>query len=202
MKTKPCKWDNETFPSIAAAAEALGVNYNTMLMRVRKGYTSERDLATPHNSIPCYWNGEWHESISAAARRNYISEQGMARRLRRGYRSDKDMPQKERVTMFTRSAIGAKCACDAPETVCKEDDSKRYLVPAGSYGDSWQPAGYYLAVWWELHCERCGNRRQDFFVYKWHHDGSGSLVDGSFPRTDRKRRYPDIYKAILQMMPK
>lgn len=104
------------------------------------------------------------------------------------------------MTPFTRSAISAKCACDAPETVCKEDGGKRYLVPKGDYGDLWQPAQYYLAVWWSLLCEQCGNRRQDFFVYKWHKDGSGSLVDGSFLRPDRKRRYPDIYKAILQLM--
>ncbi len=104
------------------------------------------------------------------------------------------------MTPFTRSAIGTKCNCDAPETVCKEDDSKRYLVPAGYYGDHYQPAGYYLAVWWHLLCKQCGNRREDFFVYKWHKDGSGSLVDGSFRDPTRKRRYPDIYKTILQMM--
>lgn len=104
------------------------------------------------------------------------------------------------MTPFTRSAIGAKCACDAPETVCKQHGSKRYLVPGGKYGDLWQPAGYYRADWWSLRCEQCGNQREDFFVWKWHKDGSGSPIDGVFPPPRRLRCYPDFYKAILQMM--
>lgn len=102
--------------------------------------------------------------------------------------------------MFQRSEIGTKCNCDVGETVCKEHGSKRFLVPAGYYGDMYQSSGYYLAVWWTLECEKCGNVRDDFFVYKWHKDGSGSLVDGSFLIEGRKRRYPDIYRAILNEM--
>ena len=103
--------------------------------------------------------------------------------------------------MFHRSAITPKCACNAPETVCREDASKRFRLPAGNYGGRYQAAGYYLAVWWHLHCEECGNERQDFFVYKWHHGGSGSLVDGAFARERDARRYPDVYAAVLGMLP-
>lgn len=102
--------------------------------------------------------------------------------------------------MFKQSEIGAKCTCGVPETVCRELGARRFLVPTGYYGGLYQRSAYYLACWWTLECDQCKNRRQDFFVYKWHRDGSGSLVDGSFIREDRPRRYPDIYKAILNMM--
>lgn len=103
--------------------------------------------------------------------------------------------------MFKRSEIGTKCNCNAAETVCKEHGSKRFLVPNGYYGEMYQSAGYYLAVWWTLECNQCRNRREDFFVYKWHKDGSGSLVDGVTFDKQKKRRYPDIYRAILNMLP-
>lgn len=103
--------------------------------------------------------------------------------------------------MFKRSLIGTKCSCDVPETVCKEHEWKRFLVPAGYYGDFYQSSGYYIAAWWTLECDQCHNRREDFFVYKWHRDGSGSPVDGSFVDKKKKRRYPDIYRAILNKLP-
>lgn len=102
--------------------------------------------------------------------------------------------------MFKQSEIGKKCSCNDGEVVCKEHDSKRYLVPAGYYGERYQSAEYYLAVWWSLRCEQCGNERNDFFVWKWHKDGSGSPVDGFRLDNKYQRRYPDIYKAIRQMM--
>lgn len=103
--------------------------------------------------------------------------------------------------MFKQSEIGAKCSCGVPETVCKEHAWKRYRVPTGYYGGLYQGSAYYTACWWTLECEKCKNRREDFFVWKWHKDGSGSFVDGAMPREDRPRRYPDIYKAIRNMMP-
>lgn len=103
--------------------------------------------------------------------------------------------------MFKQSEIGAKCDCNVPETVCKEHAWKRYLVPAGTYGDHWQPAEYYSAVWWTLHCEKCGNRREDIMVYKWHSNGDYTLIDGPMPREGQRRRYPDIKQAIVGMMP-
>jgi hypothetical protein len=103
--------------------------------------------------------------------------------------------------MFTQSEIGAKCGCDAPETVCKEHAWKRYRVPAGVYGELYQSAGYYSAVWWSLRCETCGNRREDIMVYKWHSNGDYTLIDGPMPRHDQPRRYPDIKRAIVGMMP-
>lgn len=102
--------------------------------------------------------------------------------------------------MFHRHEITAKCACNAPETVTHEDASKRFLLPSGYYGGWYQSAGYYLAVWWHLRCEQCDNERQDFFVYKWHRDGSGSLVGGAFARERDTRRYSDVYAAVLGML--
>lgn len=103
--------------------------------------------------------------------------------------------------MFTQAEIGAKCACEMPELICKEHAWKRYRVPAGTYGDHWQPAGYYSAVWWTLLCETCGNQRQDIHVYKWHSNGDLTFVDGVMPREGQPRRYPDIKRAIVGMMP-
>lgn len=103
--------------------------------------------------------------------------------------------------MFKKSEIGPKCACDAPETVGKEHGHRRYLVPKGYYGGFYQSAGYYVAAWWDLHCETCGNRREDFFVYQWHSDGDWTFIDGPMHPADRPRKYPDIKQAILQQMP-
>lgn len=102
--------------------------------------------------------------------------------------------------MFTQAEIGAKCACDVPETVCKEHAWKRFLVPKGYYGDLWQPAEYYIAVWWTLECQQCHNRREDIYVYKWSSSGDYHLIDGSFS-DDKKPRYPDIKRVIVGMMP-
>ncbi len=103
--------------------------------------------------------------------------------------------------MFTQAEIGAKCSCDVPETVCKEHAWKRYLVPKGTYGDYWQPAEYYSAVWWTLRCEKCGNQSEDVMVYKWHSNGDLTFVDGVFRSEVKKPRYPDIKRAIVGMMP-
>lgn len=104
--------------------------------------------------------------------------------------------------MFKPSEIGAKCTCDAPETVCKEHGSKRFRVPAGYYGGMYQPNGYYIAVWWTLECEQCHNVRDDFHVYKWHSNGDWTFVDGVIQVEGRPRKYPDIYRAILNDMQK
>lgn len=104
--------------------------------------------------------------------------------------------------MFKQSEIGAKCSCDVPETVCKEHAHKRYRLPKGHYADGYYlTGGYYLACWWTLECERCKNRREDFFVYKWSRC-NWYLVDGPMLREDQPRRYAEIYQRIQQLMPK
>lgn len=103
--------------------------------------------------------------------------------------------------MFKKSEIGPKCQCDGPETVGKELGYHRYLVPKGCYGGLYQSSGYYMAVWWELHCEKCNNRRYDFIVYKWHSNNDWTFVDGPMHPEGKPRKYPDIRQAILQMMP-
>lgn len=102
--------------------------------------------------------------------------------------------------MFKQSEIGAKCGCGTPETVSKEHGERRYRVPTGYYGGMYQRASYYAAEWITLRCETCGNSRDDAFIWKWHSNGDRTFVDGI--RSEHKpRRYPDIYRAILKMMP-
>lgn len=108
--------------------------------------------------------------------------------------------EKDKPNPFRRSAVGAKCACDVPETVCREHAWKRFLVPAGNYGDRYQPAGYFMVELMTLECEGCKNRREDFHVWKWHKGGDMTPIDPPFFDDKRKRRYPDIKAAILKMM--
>lgn len=111
----------------------------------------------------------------------------------------KDIPKSD---MFKQSKIGTKCSCDAPETVCKEHAWKRYRLPKGHFEDGYYfDGGYYIVGWWSLHCEVCGNKREDFIVYKWGSNGDWTFIDGPMPRADRPRRYPEVYKWIRQLMP-
>lgn len=102
--------------------------------------------------------------------------------------------------MFTQAEIGVKCACDVPETVCSEHGWKRYRLPAGTYGDFWQPAGYFSAVWMTLECEQCRNRREDITVYKWHSNGDLTFLDGPMHPVGKPRRYADVKRAVVALM--
>ena len=83
---KPCMWNGVKYPSIATAAEAEGVNYQTMVKRIRIGHSSDNDINSRlGHSIPIIYNGIKYPSISAAARVCDISVEGMCIRLgRRG----------------------------------------------------------------------------------------------------------------------
>ncbi len=103
--------------------------------------------------------------------------------------------------MFKRSEIGARCNCGEGETVCKEYRSKRYRLPKGHFEDGYYfEGGYYTAFWWSLECEACGNKREDFIVYKWSSKGDFYPIDSPFHDKSRPRRYPEVYKAILERM--
>lgn len=102
--------------------------------------------------------------------------------------------------MYKQSEIGAKCGCGVPE-VLGESGWKRYLVPEGYYGGLYQPSEYYVAEWCTFRCEKCDHRREDFIVWKWHGDGSGSPISGLGNEERRRQRYKDIYEAIRQKMP-
>lgn len=101
---------------------------------------------------------------------------------------------------FHRSSIGAKCGCGVPQTVVKEHAFRRYLLPAGTYGDYWQPAAYYMAEWWTLECDQCKQRRDDVMIWKWHKGGDMTPIDPPFFDETKKRRYPDIKAAVLAVM--
>lgn len=103
--------------------------------------------------------------------------------------------------MFKRSEIGAACSCGQGETVCKEHGFKRYLVPKGHYADGYyRDGGYYSACWMSLECEKCGNKREDFIVYKWGSTGDLFPIDSPFHDEKRPRRYPEIYKVVREKM--
>lgn len=102
--------------------------------------------------------------------------------------------------MFKRSEIGVKCSCGVPETVCRESGFKRYLVPAGYYGGLYQDNGYYTAEWQTLECQQCKRQREDFHVWKWHSNGDMTFVDAVLHDDSKLRKYPDIKRAILNMM--
>lgn len=105
--------------------------------------------------------------------------------------------------MFKVSEIGAKCNCNQGETVCKEHAHKRYNLSKGHYSDGYyREGGYYVAVWMTLHCELCGNRREDFIVYKWAGSQGWYPIESPFHDEKRPRRYPEIYKTILEVMVK
>ncbi len=103
--------------------------------------------------------------------------------------------------MFKQSEIGAKCACEALETVMAHQGVKRFLLPAGYYGDYFEKGGYYSAFWWTLRCDQCGNVRDDFIVYSWRGSNGYYPVVPAFPKQQDHERYDDIKRAILNMMP-
>lgn len=102
--------------------------------------------------------------------------------------------------MYKQSEIGERCSCDVGE-ILNDTGWKRYLVPKGYYGDLYQPAEYYVAEWCTLRCEKCDHTREDFIVWKWHGDGSGSPISGLGDEDRRQRRYRDIKAAIRSLMP-
>lgn len=103
--------------------------------------------------------------------------------------------------MFKQSEIGAKCTCDCPETICHTLGFKHYRLPAGTYGGYYEKAHYYMAEWWELLCEQCGNRRQDFIVWRWCSDGDMWPVV-TFQPEKREAHYGAIKSAIRAQMKK
>lgn len=112
------------------------------------------------------------------------------------------MATRKRSEMFRRSKIGAKCDCGVSHDLTEHDNSwKRFLVPKGDYGDYWFPARYYVAWWVTLTCEKCGNVRDDFLVYRWSSDGDFSPVIPPFHEEHHLRLHADIKKAIIALMP-
>jgi len=87
-----CTWNGVFYPSITAAARALGISVHTMRYRLAKKWTCDADVERGGRSKPVYWNGVKYPSCDAAAKAHYISRAGMWYRVvKRGYKGDKDM---------------------------------------------------------------------------------------------------------------
>lgn len=91
MKANPCTWNGKQYPSVNAAAKAIGISFKTMKNRLNKGYTCDDDMKRRF-ATPCEWNGKSYPSIREAARDNYISNVGLWFRIvKHGYKGDADM---------------------------------------------------------------------------------------------------------------
>lgn len=94
--SKPCEWNGVQYPSIIAAATALGVDRGTMEDRFRRGYSCDEDIPSypVWLSHSCVWNGIAYPSISKAAKANGVSGNQMQRRFNQGYTCDADIKAK------------------------------------------------------------------------------------------------------------
>lgn len=91
--TRPVTWNNQQYPSMRDAANALGVTPEAMRKRVNNGYACDADLKRPAMNLrPVVWNGTRYASLSEAARQLGISVHGMYHRVEKGYTCDEDLP--------------------------------------------------------------------------------------------------------------
>lgn len=88
---KKCKWNGIEYPSVLAAAKALGINDGTMQDRLDRGHTCDDDIQYSSDPVACEWDGVTYPSIHAAAAALRISVNAMHVRVKKGYKCDADM---------------------------------------------------------------------------------------------------------------
>lgn len=88
----PCTWNDIGYPSVSAAARALGIGSDAMQKRLSKGYSKDDDMSRKTDAQPCVWNGIEYASLAAAAEAVGITYVTMRYRLKKGYACDEDMP--------------------------------------------------------------------------------------------------------------
>lgn len=96
--SKPCEFDGVCYPSITAAAQALGISGRAMQNRLARGYTKSSDVPKGGkrgaNKKACSWNGVDYPSKKAAAIALNVAYKSMVYWLKRGYTRDSDMKRK------------------------------------------------------------------------------------------------------------
>jgi|GEM_PF-4552016 len=91
------RWNGVDYPSLTAAAEAVGVTKAAMFKRLKKGYSSDDQMfqKTYHSrGLPpkkVRWNGTEYQSLAAASKALGVSYQAVAARIEAGYSCDSDM---------------------------------------------------------------------------------------------------------------
>lgn len=90
----PCTWNGIAYPSIKAAAKAVGVIPETVSQRLRKGLRNDDDLSKNKEVHPSQrsviWNGTQYPSMRAAADAIGVIRRTMSERLRKGFTCDSD----------------------------------------------------------------------------------------------------------------
>lgn len=77
---RPCQWNGTPFDSVAEAALANNVSYNTMAYRIRMGYQSDSDLKTKQ---PVIFKGKLYANRRAAAEQAFYSYDTVKRYIRK-----------------------------------------------------------------------------------------------------------------------
>ena len=69
---KPCTWEGVDYPSITAAAKALGITHSAMSERLMRRDRPKRPRRKPVR-MPCEYNGQFYSTLAEAARALGIS---------------------------------------------------------------------------------------------------------------------------------
>ena len=64
---KPCTWEGVDYPSITAAAKALGITHSAMSERLMRRDRPKRPRRKPAH-MPCEYNGQFYSTLAEAAR--------------------------------------------------------------------------------------------------------------------------------------
>lgn len=64
---KPCTWEGVDYPSITAAAKALGITHSAMSERLMRRDRPKRPRRKPVH-MPCEYNGRFYSTLAEAAR--------------------------------------------------------------------------------------------------------------------------------------
>lgn len=64
---KPCTWEGVDYPSITAAAKALGITHSAMSERLMRRDRPKRPRRKPVR-MPCEYNGQFYSTLAEAAR--------------------------------------------------------------------------------------------------------------------------------------
>lgn len=91
----PCEWNGVSYPSIADAAEANGLQKATLWKRLKDGHVCDNDVAIHHSGKPSVWNGISYPSVTQAAKANGVSQSQMRQYLNAGFICDEDIVHKK-----------------------------------------------------------------------------------------------------------
>lgn len=88
---KGCVWEGIAYPSVPAAARAIGINTPAMWRRIKDGYTCEADRKNTRAPKSVTWNGVTYSTAAEAARSLGISHSAIVNRIERGFTCDADV---------------------------------------------------------------------------------------------------------------